>query len=244
MIKVDSPMKQRIASEVIGTFVLCFGGTGAIVVNNVSGGSITHPGVALTFGLVVAAAILAFGATSGAHFNPAVTVALWLDGKVAGRSVLPQIVAQCCGAIAASLLLRALFPAATTLGQTMPVAGVWQSFVLEVTLTFILLLTILRVAAVPGASVLVTAIAVGAVVALEAMFAGPMCGASMNPARSLGPAVMSGQLESLWIYLSAPPLGAAAGVLIDRLFLREAPPAPSAIEPAPSPTVRPLESLA
>ena len=207
---------KKLLAEFIGTFALMFAGTGAIVINDVSGGSITHVGIALTFGLVILAMIYAVGDISGAHFNPAVTSGFWLSGRFAGRQVLPYILAQCLGAIAASGTLHFLFPTHATLGATLPAGSDMQSFVLELILTLILLLVILNVSTGAKEKGVTAGIAIGAVIGLEAMFAGPICGASMNPARSLAPALVSGHLEHLWIYLAAPVIGACLAVFACR----------------------------
>jgi aquaporin NIP len=207
---------KKLVAEFIGTFALVFAGTGAIVINDVSGGSITHVGVALTFGLVVLAMIYTIGDISGAHLNPAVTSAFWLSGRFSGQLVMPYILAQCLGAIAASVILHFLFPTHTTLGATLPAGSDRQSFVLELILTLILMFVILNVSAGAKEKGVTAGIAVGAVIGLEAMFAGPICGASMNPARSFAPAVVSGHLEHLWIYLAAPMIGACLAVFACR----------------------------
>ncbi len=206
------PLFNRAFAEFLGTFFLVFSGTGAIVVNEVSGGVVTHAGVALTFGLVVMAVIYAIGDVSGAHINPAVTVAFWLAKRFRGSDVAPYIGAQCMGALAASVALRVMFPSAETLGETIPAGGAMQSFVLEVILTFMLMFVILAVATGAKEKGVMAGVAIGGVIAFEAMFAGPISGASMNPARSLGPAVVNGQLDSIWIYLAAPVVGAALAV--------------------------------
>ena len=208
-------MKQLLA-ECIGTFALVFAGTGAIVINDVSNGSITHVGVALTFGLVVLAMIYAVGDISGAHLNPAVTAGFWLSGRFPAKQAMLFVPAQCLGAFLASGTLRFLFPAHPTLGATMPSGVAMQSFILEFILTFLLMFVILNVSTGAKEKGITAGIAVGAVIGLEAMFAGPICGASMNPARSLAPAVVSGHLESLWIYLTAPFAGAALAVFTCR----------------------------
>jgi len=199
-------------AEFIGTFCLVFAGTGAIVINSVTGGEITHVGIALTFGLVVMAMIYTVGDVSGAHLNPAVTIAFAAAGRFEVRKVPPYIVSQCLGALAASGLLRALFPAHLTLGATLPSGSPWQSLVLETVLSAMLMLVILNVSTGAEEKGITAGIAVGAVIALEAMFAGPICGASMNPARSLAPALVSGHVEHLWIYIAGPILGALAAV--------------------------------
>lgn len=213
-------MKKYLA-EFLGTFTLVFAGTGAIVINQVSNGAVTHVGIALTFGLVVLALIYTVGDISGAHLNPAVTLGFWVARRFPGRSLLPYIASQCLGALLASLLMRALFPANTTLGATLPAGSVWQSFILELVLSWFLMLVILSVSTGAKEKGITAGIAVGAVIGLEAMFAGPISGASMNPARSFGPALVSLHLESLWVYLLAPVTGAAFAVVCCRC-IREA----------------------
>src|SRR5260221_10143305 len=207
-------MRRLFLAELIATAALVFAGTGAIVINDVSGGAITHAGIAATFGLIVMAMIYAFGDVSGAHLNPAVTIAFWAAGRLPGTRVLPYVIAQVCGALLASGLLRVLFPTHATLGATIP-AGAWhQSFLLEVVLTFLLMLVILSVSTGAKEKGITAGMAIGGLILLEAMFAGPICGASMNPARSLAPALVSGHLETLWLYLTAPIAGALLAVPI------------------------------
>lgn len=208
---------NRYFSEFLGTFMLVFSGTGAAIVNDMSGGTVTHVGVALVFGLVVMAMIYALGDVSGAHINPAATITFWATRRFAGREVLPYIVFQCLGALAASALLKVLFPEHEKLGGTFPAGTWWQSFVLEVVLTWMLMFVVLNVSTGAAEKGIMAGAAVGAVVAFEALFAGPICGASMNPARSLGPAVISGHLTQLWIYIAAPILGALLAALSIRL---------------------------
>jgi aquaporin NIP len=204
-------MKQYLA-EAIGTFALVFAGTGAIVINDVSEGKVTHVGIALTFGLVVMSMIYAVGDTSGAHLNPAVTLGFWIARRLPGASVMPYIGSQLLGAFAASGLLWIMF-SGTTLGATHPAGPPWQSFVLETVLTAMLMFVILSVASGPKEKGLLAGVAIGGVIAFEALFAGPISGASMNPARSLAPAVLSIDMSDIWIYLAAPVLGAGIGVL-------------------------------
>jgi aquaporin NIP len=209
-------MKHRLLAEFLGTFALVFSGTGAIVINESSGGVIGHAGIALTFGLIVLAMIYTFGDISGAHFNPAVTIA-FAAGKRFPWAIVPRYVsAQLLGGVFASAVLLVLFPESDTLGATVPAGSDGQSFLLEVILTAILMLTILRVSEGAKEKGVTAGIAIGAVVALEAMFAGPISGASMNPVRSLAPALVSGHLESLWVYLLAPVAGALLAVPLCR----------------------------
>jgi aquaporin Z len=199
-------------AELFGTFALVFAGTGAIVINDVTGGSVTHVGVSLTFGLIVTAMIYTLGNVSGAHLNPAVTFGFWVSGRFAGQKVLPYVVSQCAGALLASGLLRLLFPQHANLGATIPAGSTSQSFGLEIILSFLLMFVILNVSVGAKETGVMAGVAIGAVVGLEALFAGPITGASMNPARSLAPALVSGHLRPLWIYLVAPVLGAYLGV--------------------------------
>src|SRR6516162_852652 len=207
---------RRLAAELLGTFALVFAGTGAIVINEASGGTVTHVGIALTFGLVVLAMIYAVGDVSGAHLNPAVTLGFFVARRFEGRWVAPYIASQCAGALLASFALRLLFPTNATLGATLPVGDTVQSFVLELILTLLLMFVILSVSTGSKEKGILAGVAVGSVIALEALFAGPISGASMNPARSLAPALVSLRLDSLWLYLAAPILGACASVVACR----------------------------
>lgn len=203
---------RKYLAEAMGTFALVFAGTGAIVVNDVAAGSITHVGIAMTFGLIVMAMIYSVGDISGAHLNPAVTIAFWKARRFHGREVVPYLASQLAGAIAASVTLRILFLDHPTLGSTLPAGPWWQSFVFEVLLTFLLMSVILNVSTGAKEKGLMAGIAIGGVVALEALFAGPICGASMNPARSIAPAIVSMNVTHLWLYIAAPILGAVLAV--------------------------------
>jgi len=207
---------RRLAAEMLGTFALVFAGTGAIVINDVSGGTVSHVGIALTFGLIVLAMIYAVGDVSGAHLNPAVTLGFFAARRFKARLVVPYIASQCAGALLASLALQLMFPTNATLGATLPAGSAIQSFVLEAVLTFLLMFVILSVSSGSKEKGVLAGVAVGSVIALEALFAGPISGASMNPARSLAPALVSLRLDSLWVYLTAPTLGACVGVLACR----------------------------
>lgn len=203
---------KKCAAEFFGTFALVFAGTGAIVINDVSGGAIGHVGISLTFGLVVLAMIYAVGDISGAHLNPAVTGGFWLAGRFPARLIFPYVSSQCLGAFVAGGILRLLFPAHETLGGTLPTGTELQSFILEVVLTFLLMFVILNVSTGGMEKGITAGIAVGAVIGLEALFAGKISGASMNPARSLAPAIIAAHGKHLWIYLIAPFLGAMLAV--------------------------------
>jgi aquaporin NIP len=204
-------MKKYLA-EIIGTFALVFCGTGAIIINQQSGGVITHAGIAITFGLIVSAMIYTVGDLSGAHLNPAVTIAFTVVKKFPIKDFVPYVLSQAIGAFIASFTLKFLFPLNDMLGTTLPAGAPMQSFVLELILTFILMFVIINVATGSKEQGMFAGMAIGSVVLLEAMFAGPISGASMNPIRSLAPAIVSGHLEHLWIYIVAPIIGAILAV--------------------------------
>ncbi len=205
-------------AEFIGTYLLVFSGTGAIVVNETANGIIGHLGIALSFGLIVMAVIYATGEISGAHINPAVTIAFWVSKKFSSQDLLPYIFAQISGAILASITLLILFPKATTLGGTLPANSILQAFVLEFILTFILMFVIINVSTGSKETGIMAGIAIGGTVSLEAILGGPISGASMNPARSIGPAIVSGNVDALWLYLVAPILGAILAIYSCRLI--------------------------
>ena len=202
---------KKLFAEFLGTFALVFAGTGAIVINDATG-AITHPGIALTFGLIVMAMIYCFGDVSGAHLNPAVTTAFAAARRMPWSEVPGYIGAQVLGAFSASGLMSFLFPTNAKLGATLPSGLPMQSFILEVVLTFLLMLVILSVSTGAKEKGITAGIAIGGVIALEAMFAGPICGASMNPARSMAPAIISGHIEHLWLFIAAPVLGALLAI--------------------------------
>lgn len=212
-------MARKLLAELIGTFALVFAGCGAIVVNEVSGGALGHLGICTIFGLIVMAVVYSFGDVSGAHINPAVTIAFWLSGRFPVKEVAPYIVAQVLGAIGASALTLFLFPDDSTyLGTTLVSDTVTQAFVFEGVITFLLMLIIIMVATGSKEVGTLAGIAIGAAVAVLALLAGPITGASMNPARSLGPALVSGHLEHIWVYIAAPILGAALAVPVSNVI--------------------------
>ena len=208
---------KKYIAELLGTLVLVFCGCGAIVTNEFTNGTVSHSGIALTFGLVIMAMIYAFGETSGAHFNPAVTIAFTYAKKFPIKEVPKYVLAQCIGAVLGALLLWVLFPENELLGTTLPKIDVWRVFLFEVLLTFILMMVIINVSTGSKEIGIMAGIAIGGVVWFEAQFAGPITGASMNPARSIGPALISGHLEHLWIYILAPVIGALLAVISCKL---------------------------
>ena len=209
----EVPLSKRLFAECLGTFMLVFAGTGAIIINDTHGGVIGHLGIALSFGLVVATIIYTYGDVSGAHVNPAVTIAFAISKRFSWQMVTPYIIAQLLGAVLASFLLLSLFPTHQTLGATQPSGSVLQTFIFEFILTWWLMAVILGVSTGAKEKGFIAGIVIGSVVALEALFAGPVSGASMNPARSFGPAIVSGNLEHLWVYIMATVSGAAFAVI-------------------------------
>jgi len=208
---------KRYFLELFGTFALVFCGAGAIVMNDASGGAVTHVGIALTFGLIVMAMIYSIGAQSGAHINPAVTIAFWASGTFDKKDVFPYVAAQITGAVLASTVLYCLFPEHATQGATLPLNSYSQAFVIEALLSFILMFVIVNVSEGSKETGKMAGIAIGGVVALEALFAGPITGASMNPARSIGPALFSGELQYLSLYSAAPIVGMLLATLFCKL---------------------------
>ena len=209
--------REEAIAEGVGTFILVFAGTGAVMVNKISDGAVTHLGISFVFGAVVAALIYGLGHVSGAHFNPAVTLAFWASGFFPKWKVLPYILAQCWGAIAASFLLLITLGKVANLGATLPLKDNWfQSLILEIVLTFILMLVILGSGLDRRAHIGFAGVAIGLTVGLEAAFMGPITGASMNPARSFAPALVGGIWQHHWLYWIAPILGSQLAVLIYR----------------------------
>lgn len=214
-------MRKGVA-EFVGTFALVFCGTGAIVIDQASGGGVTHIGVSITFGLIILAMIYTLGDISGAHLNPAVSAAFLVAGRMKPNETLKYVLSQLLGAFMASLSLKCMFPQIANLGVTIPAGSDFQSFVLETILTFLLMFVILNVSSGSKEKGITAGIVVASVVGLEAMFAGPICGASMNPARSIAPALVTGNMSWIshqWIYLTAPFLGAFIAVFVFK-FIR------------------------
>ena len=205
---MERALARSLVAEFIGTFALVFAGAGAIMVDAKTH-ALGHVGVAISFGLVIMVMIYAVGHISGAHFNPAVSLAFALTRHFPWPRVARYWVAQAAGAITAAAILRSSLDNVAHVGATLPSGSQGQSFLWEVILTFFLMFVIMAVATDTRAVGEAAAIAIGATVGLDAMFGGPISGASMNPARSLGPALVSGDLHALWIYLTAPFLGAA-----------------------------------
>ena len=204
---------KRVAAELLGTYGMVFAGTGAIMIDALSGGKVTHLGIGITFGLIVAAMIFTFGSISGAHINPAVTLAFALTRRIGWTVAAWYIPAQLAGGILASLTLYYLLGPTASMGATLPSGSVAQSLVLEIILTFILMAIIMSLSLGPRAAGPVAALAIGGTVGLEAIFAGPISGASMNPARSLAPALVGWEWHGHWAYWVGPVVGAALGAV-------------------------------
>jgi MIP family channel proteins len=222
-------VKRSLVAEAVGTFALVFAGAGAIVVDARTH-ALGHVGVAITFGLVIMAMIYAVGHVSGAHFNPAVTFAFALTRHFPWPRAAAYWAAQVVGALAAAAVIRSSLGKDAHLGATLPSGSQAQSFVWELVLTFFLMFVIMAVATDTRAVGEAAAIAIGGTVGLDAMFGGPISGASMNPARSLGPALVVGDLHALWLYIVAPLIGAALGALTYQFVRGE--PAQAVGEPA------------
>ena len=211
-------LARRAAAEALAAFALVFAGCGAVVANAQYHAALGAVGTALTFGLVIMAMVYAIGHLSGAHINPAVTAAFTLTRHFPPREALAYVLAQCVGAIAAALLLLAAWtdkPAA--LGATVPSVSAGTAVVYEIVLTAFLMFVIVAVATDTRAVGAAAAIAIGGTVGLDALFGGPVTGASMNPARSLGPALAAGEWQDFWVYVVGPLAGASIGALAYQL---------------------------
>ena len=209
---------KKFTGEFIGTFALVLVGTGAIVADQVSGGAVSQVGIGLCFGLVVMTMIYAVGDVSGAHLNPAVSAAFLFAKRISVQDFLLYTASQTAGGLTASTALKFMVPAAETLGQTHPSISVGAAFLMELILTFLLMFVIIHVATGAKEVGLMAGVAIGGTVGMEALFAGPFTGASMNPVRSLAPALMAGDLEHLWLYLTAPFIGAVLAIFTCRIM--------------------------
>jgi aquaporin NIP len=221
---VQAPtLLQRASAEAFGTFALVTGGCGAIMVDHATG-ALGHGGVAASFGLVVMVMIAALGHVSGAHFNPAVTLAFAVTRHFPWRDVPSYLAGQLLGTIAGALVLRGAFGNQAALGATVPSGSPLQALGIEILLTAVLMFVIISVATDTRAVGELAAVAIGGTVALDALWGGPVTGASMNPARSFGPAVVAGLWSSHWVYWVGPIVGAVVGAtLYQRLRVRPAP---------------------
>ena len=208
---------KRYWAELIGSFILVFVGTGAIMINDITG-QVTNLGIGLSFGLVVMVVIYSIGDISGAHINHAVTIAFWISKRFEGKYVIFYVLFQIIGAVLDSCILYFILPESNTMGETLVKDGNWiQSFILEFLLSLILMFVILNVSTGSKEKGIIAGISIGAVVAFEAIFAGPICGASMNPARSIAPAIF-GNASFLWVYIVATTLGAISSVFVYKLI--------------------------
>ena len=233
-------LARRALAEGLAAFALVFAGCGAIVADARYDGALGVVGIALVFGLIIMAMVYATGHLSGAHINPAVTIAFALTRHFPGREALAYVGAQIAGALSAALLLLAVWPEQpASLGATIPTVGAGSAFVYELVLTAILMFVIMAVATDTRAVGAAAAIAIGGAVGLDALFGGPVTGASMNPARSIGPALASGSYEQLWVYLAAPVAGAILGAFAYQLVRGPSTPSPGARRQGPEGVQRP-----
>jgi MIP family channel proteins len=205
-------LPRLLAAEFVGTFALVFAGCGAIMVDAKTG-ALGHLGIAISFGLVIMVMIYALGHVSGAHLNPAVTLSFAVARQFPRRLIVPYWAAQLAGALIGATILRGSLGNLAQVGATFPSGSDGQAFLWEVVLSFFLVLVIMAVATDTRAVGEAAAIAIGATVGLDALFGGPITGASMNPARSLAPGIVSGDLHAIWIYLTAPVVGATLAAL-------------------------------
>ncbi|MDY7028798.1 MAG: aquaporin [Spirochaetota bacterium] len=210
MLDRETGKMKIFAAEAIGTFFLVFMGCGAIVVNDVYAGVVGHIGISLAFGIVVMTLIYSLGNISGAHFNPAVTIGFFAAGRLKSRLLLTYILSQLTGAVLGAALLRVLFSGHPDLGATSPSVSIYQALIIEIVLTFLLMFVILNVSTGHMEKGIMAGVAIGGTIALAALVAGPLTGASMNPARSIGPALMSLNLDFIWLYIAGPVAVAAA----------------------------------
>ena len=210
---LEAMNRPRLLAEAVGTFMLVVIGPGAAAVNLHTQGAVSHVGVALSFAFVILAGVYALGHISGAHFNPAVTAGFWLSGRFPGREVVPYVAAQLAGATVGACLLRVVLGADARAAATVPTVPVLSAFTIELVLTFFLMLVIMAVATDHRVASPAAGLAVGLTVGFDALMGGPLTGASMNPARTFGPAVATGVWTAHWLYWLGPLLGSGLGVL-------------------------------
>ena len=213
-------MKKYVA-EFIGAFAIVFFGCGAVVVDTLKGGIIGHVGVNVAFGVIVAVMIYSFGNVSGAHFNPAVTIAFWAAGKLERQLIIPYVASQVLGGIAGAFMLMVIFPTTPTFGENVPAGTAFQAFALELIMTFFLMLIIHSVSTGHMEKGIMAGVAIGGYISIEGYIAGPFSSSSMNPARSIGPAIASGDYTLLWIFLTAPIIGAFLASMVRRYVVEE-----------------------
>jgi MIP family channel proteins len=215
-------MLKKLLSEFAGTFFLVFAGTGAIIINETTKGAVGNLGICLTFGLVVCAMVYAFGNISGAHLNPAVSIGLWSAGIIKLQDVPGYILAQVAGAFTATLTLKWFFPLNKSLGTTLPYNDSWKmAFGMEFILTFLLVFVILMVITGEKEYPALAGIIIGGTILLDALVGGPVSGASLNPARSLAPAIVSGSTKHLWAYIAGPIGGGLVAAISHSIFYRQ-----------------------
>lgn len=213
---------KKYLSEFLGTFILVFFGTGSVIVNEQSNGALGLVGISLTFGIIIIAIIYSLGSISGAHINPAVTITLWFGRLIERKEALFYVLSQFFGAIMASLLLKLIFPNNLGLGTTNPSGSIMQTAIVETICTFVLILTILgSTKSGTKETKALAGLVIGLLVTGLIFFAGPISGGSFNPARSLAPAFISGNILNLWIYLTAPVLGGILAIFIWTLITVE-----------------------
>ncbi|UOY08038.1 aquaporin [Muricauda sp. SCSIO 64092] len=215
---MDKNIWPSLVAEFIGTFLLVFFGTGAIIVDGLYDGMVTHLGVAIVFGLVVLVVIYAIGEISGAHLNPAVTWAFFVAKRIEAPKAVWYTLTQIIAAIAASAILRAMFPETITMGETLPSNGLLPATIMEFILTFTLMFVIINVATGSKEQGLMAGLSIGFTVLICALMGGPVSGASMNPARSIGPALIGGNPTHLWMYVIVPLLGAISSIYVWKII--------------------------
>lgn len=211
-------MRKKIFSEILGTYSLVLFGCGAVVVDTLYGGIVGHLGINIIFGAIIMIMIYSIGDISGAHMNPAVTFAFYLDKQVELKTLITYAISQTIGALLAAYTLKLLFPSAVLLGNTIPSGSHVQTFVAEVLFSFLLFMLIINVSEGPKETGIMAGIAIGSYIMIAGMINGPIGGNSLNPARTIGPAVASMNFHGFYIYLIAPLLGTGIASKASRLF--------------------------